>query len=135
MGDGPEQRPVVLLADDDPEVRSLLASELRAEGLAVVEVEDGRALVNAVDELREGHGPRLIVADHRMPGWTGLQVLAGLRAAHIDVPLVLMTAFGDDWTHAEATRLGAAAVFDKPFPTARLRACVCALLGRESTAT
>ena len=52
---------------------------------------------------------------------TGLDVVAGLRRAEWITPVIIITAFGDEATHAEAQRLGAAAVFDKPFDVNDLR--------------
>ena len=57
----------------------------------------------------------LVVTDIRMPGLTGLEVLESLFDRHGHPPVICMTAFGDPETHALAGRLGAAAVFDKPF--------------------
>ena len=62
----------------------------------------------------------VIVSDIRMPGVSGLSVLAGLREIEGIPPIILITAFGDEETHAEADRLGAAAVLDKPFEMATL---------------
>jgi FixJ family two-component response regulator len=59
-----------------------------------------------------------------MPGLTGLEVLAGLRKRDQSTPVILITAFGDEQTHAEAKRLGATAVIDKPFDTADLLTAV-----------
>ena len=57
----------------------------------------------------------VIVSDIRMPGVTGLSVLAGLRGIEGTPPIILISAFGDEETHAEARELGAAALLDKPF--------------------
>ena len=59
-----------------------------------------------------------------MPGLTGLDVLAILRCANWATPVILITAFGDEATHAEGRELGAVAVFDKPFNVDALRATV-----------
>jgi FixJ family two-component response regulator len=56
-----------------------------------------------------------------MHGVTGLDVLAGLRETDWATPVILLTAFGDAELHAEAHRLGALAVFDKPFDFRDLR--------------
>ena len=57
----------------------------------------------------------LVISDIRMPWVTGMEVLRGMRQCLGYPPVILITAFGDDQTHAEARQLGAAAVFDKPF--------------------
>jgi DNA-binding response OmpR family regulator len=108
----------VLLAEDDAETRALLAMKLRKEGYDVVELTNGRELLSRIRSSllgNSGPAPELIITDIRMPGPNGLKVLAGLRQSSWSTPVILMTAFGDAETHAEARRLGAYAVFDKPF--------------------
>jgi DNA-binding NtrC family response regulator len=56
-----------------------------------------------------------------MPAFSGLEVLADLRSKNTTLPVILITAFGDRQTHAEALALGAYAVFDKPFDVDDLR--------------
>ena len=57
----------------------------------------------------------LIISDIRMPGITGMTILDGVQLFEGFPPMILITAFGDEETHAEAKRLGVAAIFDKPF--------------------
>jgi len=132
----------VLLADDDDEMRALAASALRSDGCDVVEVTNGVQLLDAMAALLIGEASvlpvELIVSDVRMPGITGLSVLAGLHAAGIDVPVILITAFADDDTRAEARRFGAFALLDKPFEMGVLRSLVrrsAARLRGEAKAT
>jgi len=109
----------VLVAEDDDELRWLISRTLRKSGFDVIEARDGSALLDRAGEMiLHDHtlsGIDLIVSDVRMPGWSGLDVLAGLQHSGVRVPMVLITAFGDDKTHRQAARLGAAAVVDKPF--------------------
>jgi len=113
----------VLLAEDDGEMRALLARALRGDGYDVVECPDGFRLLEQLGSLLLspevlGADPTpfdLIVSDIRMPGVTGLSVLEGLQLFEGLPPMILITAFGDAQTHAAAQRLGAVAVFDKPF--------------------
>lgn len=109
----------VLVAEDDDELRGLITRTLRKSGFDVIETSDGAALLDRAGEtLLTDHTSSsidLIVSDIRMPGWSGLDVLAGLNHAGVRIPMVLITAFGGDDTHQQATRLGAAAVVDKPF--------------------
>ncbi|HWA71801.1 MAG TPA: response regulator [Polyangiaceae bacterium] len=129
----------VLLAEDDQELRWLIAHSLRNSGFDVVEVDDGLALLDRVGnslldslELAEID---LIVSDVRMPGWTGLEVLAGLNSAGCPTPVVLITAFGDQEVHAAAKRLGAVAVLDKPFELNELTTLAARVLEQKSPAT
>lgn len=121
----------VLLAEDQPQMRSLLCGMLIRDGYEVIEVEDGpsllRALISGLLE-EQARAPDLIITDVRMPGLTGLEVLARLRREDWDTPIILITAFGDEELHAEATRLGATRVLDKPFELDELRGAVRELL-------
>jgi CheY-like chemotaxis protein len=125
------ERPLVLLAEDDPELRSLLAEALREDGCNVVEADDG---FDALDYLAASlpadaplDAPDLIVSDVQMPGMSGLQVVSWVRHLSAQVPVVLITAFGDAPIHQAAERLGGVAVLDKPFPLDKLRATVFGL--------
>lgn len=118
----------LLLAEDDPELRHLLATVLRRDGHHVTEARSGVELLDWVAAELDEHGSLdrfdLIISDIRLPGFSGLDMLASLRTAECPVPVVLITAFGDETTHAQAERLGAAAMFDKPFDVDDLRTTV-----------
>jgi CheY-like chemotaxis protein len=108
----------VLLADDDQDVRSLLARALRDDGFEVVEAGDGAEALERIEETR-GAGsyhslPHVIVTDLRMPRVSGLEMMERLRQTGLDVPVVVVTAHGDAVTVRRAERLGAAAVLHKP---------------------
>jgi CheY-like chemotaxis protein len=124
----------VLVAEDDREMRRLVADTLRDDGYEVVELADGgRFLVEVAARMKGEDGPDsvdLIVSDIRMPICTGLQILEVLRQAHWRTPVILMTAFGDDATRRHAKGL-TAVLFDKPFDMDDLRTAVANLLPRE----
>jgi DNA-binding response OmpR family regulator len=127
-------RPRLLLAEDDREMRQLLASTLRRDGYEVIEVADGFQLFEWIGRAwlgdEELSAVALVVTDIRMPGFSGLDVLAELRQAGFETPVILITAFGDHETHALGLKLGAAAVLDKPFDLSDLRRCVHEALHR-----
>jgi DNA-binding NtrC family response regulator len=106
--------PRVVVAEDDAELRRLLAVKLRKSGYDVVEAVSGERLAQHL--LAEGglEQTDLILSDIRMPGLSGMDLLAYLHTRGQFPPVVLITAFGDWRTHEEAERLGATAVFDKP---------------------
>jgi DNA-binding response OmpR family regulator len=120
---GPErvnpERPSVLLAEDDGELRALLSWSLRQEGFRVTECGHGVALLDHLGASVLGEEPEevfdLVISDIRMPGVSGLTVLEGLRGRKEFPPIILITAFGDEETHDKARRFGAVALFDKPF--------------------
>jgi CheY-like chemotaxis protein/ribosome-associated translation inhibitor RaiA len=128
------QRPVkaanlyhVLLAEDDLEMRRMLAWSLCEKGYEVTECDDGYCLMKRLGFL-EPFGKTqnfdLIISDIRMPGVTGMQVLESAKEFEDFPPMILITAFGDDNTHTQARKLGAAAMLDKPFDVADLLAKV-----------
>lgn len=132
--------PRVLIAEDDPDLHRFLVTVFDQDGYIVDEVKTGfDLLARASRPHSRDQELDLIISDIRMPGLTGLEVLAGLRSPHRpggwNTPVILITAFGDEETHAEAKRLGAA-IFDKPFDIDDLRACAINMVSRaqvEST--
>lgn len=104
--------PKILLAEDDAELRELLALVLENDGYQVSQYSDGQQLLA---RLEEGDPCHLVISDIRMPGLSGLDVLARRSRRQQQVPFICMTAFGDVQTHAKARHLGATATIDKPF--------------------
>ena len=115
---------VVLIAEDDREMRSLLCDELYDLGLSIREAADGDEALRSVLDTR----PALILTDLRMPAG-GLDYIARLRTFAPGVPLVLITSFGDQQTKANALALGVEAYFDKPVRISELKEAVRRLLG------
>ena len=133
----PDSRPSparLLLAEDDFELRELLACVLRADGHEVVEARDGNELWQLLsDQSSDVAGPfALVVSDVRMPGLTAFDVLSRLQRAVAETPVILITAFGDQTTHLRALRLGASRVFDKPFDCDELREAVHETLHQQA---
>jgi two-component system OmpR family response regulator len=127
----------ILLAEDDEDLRKLLAQALRAEGFTVVECANGLALVESlVWDLEAGERSfDLVVSDVYMPGVTGLSVLEGLLGWHEfhSPPMVLITAFGSPRLHELSEQFGAISVLEKPFEmTALMRVVREAIDGRDS---
>lgn len=122
----------VLLAEDDDAFRQLVSIALQLDGFEVVEARDGHELRDrlAAASSTQDEPYALIISDVRMPMATGLDVLETFRQTDGTTPVILMTAFGDDAVHDEAERLGAEAVFDKPFDLADLRTLAMHLSGR-----
>lgn len=120
----PQRQKSVLLAEDDADLRRLLAETLRAEGFVVIECPNGLALVEMlVSRFEAGKPPfDLVVSDVLMPGVTGLSVLEGL--SNWDElrgpPMVLITAFGNPRVHELARQFGAVSLLEKPFEMAAL---------------
>lgn len=119
--DGRACRGRVLLAEDDDAMRDLLACRLRRDGFEVLEARDGSELSTLIEAAHDARAMTrapivdLVISDARMPFASGLDALEGLRRSDGSTPFILITAFGDTHTHSEAYRLGASAIFDKPF--------------------
>ena len=120
-----ERTPVVLLiAEDDQDMRSLLCDELWDLGVSIREAADGDEALRSVLDTR----PSLILTDFRMPAG-GLDYISRLRTFAPGVPIVLLTAFGDSKTRADALAIGVEAYFDKPVRLSELKGAVRRLLG------
>jgi DNA-binding response OmpR family regulator len=121
----------IVVAEDDFEMRRLVADCLRKEGYEVHEVADGGQLLVRIEDsffMRRVPIPvDLFVTDIRMPVYTGLEIVAGLREAGMHMPVIIMTAFGNPETRERAEALDAA-LLDKPFKMEQLRALVRRLL-------
>jgi DNA-binding response OmpR family regulator len=119
-----EPRPLIALAEDNPQLRSLLATALETVGYRVLQAETGQHLVTSVRRLLAAGEPlRLIITDVRMPTLGGLEAARMLREAGHAVPLIFMTAFGDAWTRSQAAGFGAL-LLDKPLSLQVLRRAV-----------
>lgn len=116
----------VLVADDDDDMRALVASTLRADGFEVLEAIDGAQLLERLeDALSDPRSrPDVVVTDIMMPRLSGLGVLDALRRAQLHFPVILMTVLADDSIHIVAKRLGALGVLRKPFDIDDLRTAV-----------
>jgi response regulator RpfG family c-di-GMP phosphodiesterase len=102
----------ILLVDDDPALRTLLKATFEVADVAVVEAEDAAAARRKIRSAR----PDVIVLDINMPGTTGLELCAELKAAPAtrDIPIVLLTG-AEGGTDAAAKKAGANALVRKPF--------------------
>ncbi|OGW69267.1 MAG: hypothetical protein A3A88_06950 [Nitrospirae bacterium RIFCSPLOWO2_01_FULL_62_17] len=114
---------VLLVAEDDKEMRSLLCDELRDLGCRIVEAGDGN---EAIERARET-SPSLILTDLRMPGG-GLGYIGRLRIVLPNCPIVLITAFGDPSVKETSLRFGISAYFDKPVRMDELKDSIKQLL-------
>ncbi len=129
----------ILVADDDDDMRALVASVLRADGYVVEEAVDGAELLDRLEQAIDNPAarPDVVVTDIMMPKLSGLGVLDALRRAQVHFPVLLMTVLDDYSIHIVARRLGALGVLRKPFDMDDLRTAVvnaCLVYGgREST--
>jgi DNA-binding response OmpR family regulator len=116
--------PLIALAEDNVELRRLLAAALEHDGYRVVQAGTGTRLVDLVRELvAAGTTPSLVVTDVRMPQGGGIDAGHELKAIGIALPMIFMTAYGDAWTRSRAAELGAM-LLDKPLSLDDLRRAV-----------
>jgi DNA-binding NtrC family response regulator len=127
----------ILLIEDDTEMRKLLELTLRRDGYDVVAVADGDEALDWLGLcLFDGslqNVPALIVSDVCLPHFSGLELLEGLLAATVEIPVVLITGFPSEDTCVEAFELGAAHVLAKPFDCEALRIAVEQLIHEYAT--
>ncbi len=102
---------LVLLVDDEPDIRRSLSGILEDEGYQVVEASNG---ADALDVARE-EVPDLVLLDIWMPGLDGLQTLERLKNISSDLTVVMMSGHGTIETAVRATKLGAFDFIEKPF--------------------
>ena len=125
---------LVLVVDDEPDVEALFRQqfrrELRAErfvlDFAASASEALRRVANATEQA-----PALVFSDINMPGMTGLEMLPRMKEMRPDVPVIMITAYGDDDTKSKAIESGAEGLLAKPIDFALLREQIDTRLGRS----
>jgi DNA-binding response OmpR family regulator len=124
------EAPLVLVADDEDDIRSLVSFRLKRAGYEVITAADGEeALLLATTRL-----PDLVVLDMMMPKATGLEVTRSMRAheATKDIPVILLTARAQEGDVVRGFEAGADDYVKKPFSPQDLQARVQALLERSA---
>jgi len=116
----------ILLVEDREPLRRMLARALGEAGHRVVEAED----VAPARAALAGREVDLVLTDLKLPGGSGLDVLAAVRAQDADLPVVVLTAFGTVAAAVEAMKLGATDFLEKPVEIERLERMVDELTRR-----
>src|SRR5947207_5196905 len=119
----------VLLVDDEDSLRKVMKELLEREGYEVAEARDGVQALDQVDRM----GPDIIVLDLNLPGLDGYGVLSHLRSrpATAGIPVIVLTAKGDEDNEVRVFELGADDFLTKPFRARALSARLEAVLGRR----
>ncbi|KRP06400.1 MAG: two-component system response regulator [Methylophilales bacterium BACL14 MAG-120920-bin58] len=117
------------LVDDDPRIRDLTAKYLTDQGLQILTAESGKAL----DLVLKNNDISLIVLDLMMPDETGLNICQRLRVNNINIPIIMLTAKGDEVDRIVGLEMGADDYLPKPFNPRELLARITAILRRQNT--
>lgn len=114
----------IAIVDDDDLMRSALGGLMKAVGLP------SREFASAEEFLESGlqHQIGCLIADIRMPGISGLELQAKLNAEHCRIPIIFITAHGDEKMRLQALRAGAVEFLAKPFDDEALLVSVRAAL-------
>jgi two-component system phosphate regulon response regulator OmpR len=121
------QRQKILVVDDDLRLRDLLKRYLTEQGFAVDTVPDAAAMDRQIQRMRYD----LMVLDLMLPGEDGLAICRRLRAAENAVPIIMLTARGDDVDRIVGLEMGADDYLAKPFNPRELVARINAVLRRQ----
>ncbi|NFV78901.1 response regulator [Magnetospirillum aberrantis] len=121
-----ENQPHILVVDDDREIRDLLARFLDKHGLRVTTAKDGVEMERALADWPID----LVVLDLMMPGEDGLSLTRRLRGQGVVVPIVMLTAMGEDTDRIVGLEMGADDYVPKPFNPRELLARIKAVLRR-----
>lgn len=124
MSDGSRR---ILIVDDDPGLRTLLSDYLLREGFQVGCAEDGRAM----DSWLELNQTDLVILDLMLPGEDGLTLTRRLRA-RTDIPIIMLSARGEDVDRIIGLEVGADDYLPKPFNPRELLARIRAVMRRKS---
>ena len=113
-----EERPIVVLADDDPSIRLMVRHVLESEDFDIVEASDGLEALKAVEK----HHPALVLLDAVMPGIDGFTTCQQIKdKGHTDIPVMMITGLDDDASVERAYEVGAIDFITKPIKWAVLK--------------
>ena len=114
----------IVVVDDEPDVEEMFRQQFRRDLRAGrFTMEFALSAAAALEQVKAIPDPSLILilSDVNMPGMTGLEMLPKVRAERPNVPVIMITAYGDDATKKKATELGAAGLLPKPIDFGLLR--------------
>jgi CheY-like chemotaxis protein len=107
----------ILVVDDEPDVERLFRQQFRRDirsGRFIMEFANSASQALARADTIADPSLILILSDINMPGMSGLEMLPKVKAARPNVPVIMITAYGDDATRKKAIELGAAGLLTKP---------------------
>ncbi|HZR90523.1 MAG TPA: response regulator [Bradyrhizobium sp.] len=112
----------ILVVDDEPDVESMFRQHFRRDLRAGrFTMEFATSAPAALEQVGTDPDPSLILSDINMPGMSGLEMLPKVKEIRPEVPVIMITAYGDDATRKKAAELGAAGLLVKPIDFGALR--------------
>jgi DNA-binding NtrC family response regulator len=126
-----QAKPRVLVIDDDPVVRSVLIEALESQAFEVVSAGDARTALQQVS----AEVPEVVILDLRLPGLDGMEALRKLKEIAPQLPVVILTGFGDVPSAVEAMRLGAYDFLTKPIDPEKILVVVRRALEHQALGT
>jgi len=123
----------ILVVDDEPDVEHLFRQQFRRDirsGRFVMEFANSAPA--ALEQVKSNGDPSLILSDINMTGMSGLEMLPEVRAKRPDVPVIMITAYGDADTRRKAIERGAEGLLTKPIDFALLRQEIDNRLGQAA---
>jgi len=132
LGEGPDGKGRILLVEDEDQLRRVMKDLLEREGYVIVEAADGVQALEQVDR----HNPDVILLDLNLPGMDGYAVLQHLRSrpGTTQVPIIVLTAKGDEDNEVRVLKLGADDFLTKPFRARALSARLESVISRRRSA-
>ncbi len=119
---------VILLMEDDEVLRRYLAKLLRADNFEVYEA----GSVNEAIEIAQKPQLNLVIADLKMPDDTAIGLMKKLGESHIDIPVIIITAFGEWETYLEALDLGVCDYLNKPIEYTEFKEKISSVLSKNA---
>jgi DNA-binding NtrC family response regulator len=118
----------LLVVDDESKMRRVLQLFFEDSGYSVAQAENGEEALQTLDSVR----PDLVICDMRMPRMNGMELLQRVKQKSPDLPVIIMTAYGEVKTAVEAMKLGAENYVTKPLDMEELRILVSRAMERSS---
>ena len=119
----------LMLVDDDEQVRSSMGELLRQLGFSVLLMQDGASALTALQGTAKVD---CFILDYQMPGMDGLELLAAIKGKAPDIPVIMITGYGDIESYLKAVGLSASENLDKPVRLRELQRVVRAAMNASS---
>ena len=124
-----EKKYLIVLVDDDPKIRDLTAKYIKDQGLDIITASGGKEL----DEIVRKNEVDLIILDLMMPDESGLTICQRYRVNKVNIPIIMLTAKGDEVDRIVGLEMGADDYLPKPFNPRELLARINAILRRQNS--